>query len=72
MSDTIHTYPVNDLVEHITDGGDCPCGPRTEPVERQDGSIGYVVVHHSLDGREHQEADHDREACPGCSAPHDC
>lgn len=46
---------LNDLIEHDTDGGDCPCGPETIPVEREDGSIGWQVVHHSLDGREAQE-----------------
>jgi hypothetical protein len=65
---TVHTYPVNDLIEHVTDGGDCPCGPTTEPVEAEDGSIGYSVVHHSLDGREHVEPGHDKGACPGCQA----
>jgi len=34
---------------------DCVCGPRCEPVERADGSIGWVYVHHSLDGREANE-----------------
>lgn len=54
--DIIHVYPVNDLVEHDTsEGGDCPCGPRTEPVKREDGSMGWLVTHHSLDGREQQE-----------------
>jgi hypothetical protein len=45
-----HVVPVNDLVDHEVE--DCICGPRTECVERPDGSIGFVVVHHSLDGRE--------------------
>lgn len=49
---TIHVYPLGDLVEHDTGGGDCVCGPTTEPVEREDGSFGWVVSHHSLDGRE--------------------
>lgn len=31
---------------------DCVCGPRCVPVERDDGSISWVYVHHSLDGRE--------------------
>jgi len=53
---TVHTYPVADLVEHDTDGGDCICGPTTEPIERNDGSIGWHVLHHSLDGRESREA----------------
>jgi hypothetical protein len=56
MSDlSIHAYPVNDLIEHDTDSSDCICGPRVEPVERDDGSYGWVVVHHSLDGRETNE-----------------
>jgi hypothetical protein len=67
MSDTVHTFPVGDLIEHITDGTDCPCGPTTEAVMREDGSNGWVVLHHSLDGREHGEADHNRAACPLCS-----
>lgn len=65
--DDRHVYPVNDLVEHLTDGGECPCGPTTMPVERPDGSISYVVLHHSLDGREHNEDGHDRAACPLCA-----
>jgi hypothetical protein len=52
-----HVYPVEDLIEHMTDGGDCPCGPTTEPVEREDGSIGYVITHHSLDVREEENAE---------------
>lgn len=56
MSDTVHTYPVSDLIEHDTDGGDCLCGPTTEAVARDDGSYGWQVIHHSLDGRENKEA----------------
>lgn len=68
---TFHTYPVGDLIEHLTNGDECPCGPTVEPVERDDGSMGWHVVHHSLDGREHHEPDHDRAACPGCcDGPH--
>lgn len=67
MAETYHVYPVNDLVEHDTDGGDCPCGPTTEPVVRDDGSMGFVTVHHSLDGREHHEDGHDKSECPVCS-----
>lgn len=63
---SFHTYPVGDLIEHATDGDDCWCGPTTEPVERDDGSMGWVVIHHSLDGREHLEPDHDTAACPLC------
>lgn len=67
MSDPIHVFPISDLIEHVTDGGECPCGPTTEPVERDDGSMGWLVTHHSLDGREHAEPDHDRAACPLCA-----
>jgi hypothetical protein len=63
----VHIYPVKDLIEHVTDGGDCPCGPTTEPVERADGNIGYVIVHHALDGREHSERNHNKTDCPCCS-----
>lgn len=51
-----HVYPVNDLIEHeLTDG--CPCGVRTMPVKRADGSMGWLHVHHSLDGREANEGE---------------
>jgi hypothetical protein len=42
--------PVGDVIAHEFD--DCACGPRAESVKRDDGSVGWVVVHHSLDGRE--------------------
>lgn len=46
-----HVVPVGDLIEHpLTD--DCLCGPRVEAVQREDGSTGWMYVHHSLDGRE--------------------
>lgn len=51
---TVHVVPVRDLIEH-DDSEDCTCGPTTEPVERDDGSFGWLVVHHSLDGREASE-----------------
>lgn len=50
----VHVMPVDDLIEH--DFKDCPCGPATEAVFRGDGSNGWLVTHHSLDGRELQEA----------------
>ncbi len=52
---TYHVVPINDLIEHETDGSDCVCGPTTEPVPREDGSMGWVISHHSLDGRELHE-----------------
>jgi hypothetical protein len=54
MTDAVHTVPVNDLIEHET-SPDCLCGPECEPVERDDGSFGWLYVHHSLDGREERE-----------------
>ena len=49
---TVHVYPDSDLIEHDTDHGEaCICGPRVEAVFRDDGSNGWVIVHHSLDGR---------------------
>lgn len=54
---TFHVVPLNDLIQHDTsDEADCVCGPETEPVERDDGSLGWLVTHHSLDGREQHEA----------------
>jgi hypothetical protein len=53
----LHVWPEHDRVQHNTedDAGDCICGPATEPVKREDGSIGWVIRHHSLDGREKTE-----------------
>lgn len=52
---TVHVLPNNDLIEHEDEGDDCPCGPTLEPVPCEDGSMGWVVTHHSLDGREANE-----------------
>lgn len=49
----MHVMPIGDLIEHEDE--DCACGPATEAVFREDGSNGWVVVHHSLDGREANE-----------------
>ena len=51
----MHVYPVNDLIDHETTGDNCACGPRTQPEPRDDGTIGWLIVHHSLDGRERNE-----------------
>jgi hypothetical protein len=51
----VHVYPASDLIDHDCDGGDCPCGPTVEPVPRTDGSMGWLTIHHSLDGREADE-----------------
>ena len=52
---TVHVYPISDLINHTTDSKDCICGPAIEPVPREDGSIGWLITHHSLDGRENRE-----------------
>ena len=52
--DEVHVVPVNDLVGHAIED-DCVCGPVTEPVPREDGSMGWVVSHQSLDRRELRE-----------------
>ena len=54
---TVHVRPVDDLINHDTDGDDCTCGPRVEPVPSAGGTVGWLVVHHSLDGRELTEPD---------------
>ena len=46
-----HVYPLGDTIDHELEGDDCPCGPTVEFV-----TGGSVVVHHSLDGRELEEA----------------
>lgn len=50
----VHVLPVADVVEHPM-SDDCVCDPTTEAVQRADGSYGWIVVHHSLDGREATE-----------------
>lgn len=48
--DGARVMPVGDLVGH-EEGEDCVCGPRLEPVVRDDGSVGWLVSHEALDGR---------------------
>ena len=52
--DSTHVTPSDDLVDHRL-RSDCVCGPRCEPVKREDGSLGWLYVHHALDGREFNE-----------------
>ena len=49
-----HVVPRGDLIEHDTDG-ECVCGPTDVAAEVQGSVIGFVTVHHSLDGREQVE-----------------
>lgn len=60
----VHVVPVGDVIAHDTSSVDaCVCGPDVEY-----GDEGFkLVTHHSLDGREHDEPDHDRAGCPLCS-----
>jgi len=53
---SVHVSPNNDLIEHDLETDDCVCIPRVQPVKRDDGSFGWVIIHHSLDGREIREA----------------
>lgn len=57
MADVEHVHPLDDLIEHdtATEEPDCVCGPTVRPEKQDDGSIGYLIVHHSLDGRELRE-----------------
>ena len=52
--DAAHVIPRSDLVVHEPTE-DCACGPTPQPVKRDDGSVGWIVVHASLDGRETSE-----------------
>lgn len=51
----VHVTPRDDLIDHEAIGQSCPCGATAEVVKREDGSVGWVIVHHSLDGRERDE-----------------
>jgi len=63
-----HVMPVGDLIEHL-ESTKCLCGPKIEAIQVNDPrSVGVLITHHSLDGREHEEPDHDEEACPICNA----
>jgi hypothetical protein len=55
---TLHVHPLDDLIAHNTSTTepDCACGPTVQPEKQADGSIGWLIVHHSLDGRERAEA----------------
>jgi len=53
-SNSMHIMPKNDLILHVSDD-DCVCGPQPEMVKRGDGSVGWLMVHHSLHGRELKE-----------------
>lgn len=49
------TSPSPAYVEFTHEDEDCVCGPTAVPVKTSDGSVNWVFVHHSLDGRELHE-----------------
>ncbi|MDF2969371.1 MAG: hypothetical protein K0Q93_3149 [Nocardioidaceae bacterium] len=51
--DGAHVLPIDDQVDHV-ESDDCVCGPAVEYVTGEQGS-GWLITHHSLDGREHHE-----------------
>jgi hypothetical protein len=53
VGDDVHILPDHDNLAHTYD--DCICGPTTECVPREDGTLGWMLTHHSLDGRELNE-----------------
>lgn len=52
----LHVVPLGDAVEHVSDD-DCVCGPTAKPIKGDDGAVQWIMVHHSLDGRELTEED---------------
>lgn len=40
-----HIFPINDLIEHNTEGFECPCNPEID-------FDNEIVIHSSLDRRE--------------------
>ena len=68
VTETRHVYPVDDLIEHDTESDTCVCIPEVTQVGH-----GWLVVHHSLDGRERFEHTHDavhgNSRCSGCYPP---
>lgn len=42
----VHVVPQNDIVNHeANDDAECPCDPGLEPVIREDGRAGWLVLH---------------------------
>jgi hypothetical protein len=53
----LHVVPLGDAAEHEADD-DCVCGPTLKPIAGSDGSLVWIMIHYSLDGRETTEDDH--------------
>lgn len=47
-----HVWPEDDLIAHDTDftDGPCICGPHATAVVAEDGTVGWILTHHALDG----------------------
>jgi len=54
-SSDLHVWPVQDIIGHDVHGTDCICGPSVEIVREDDGRVGRLIAHPSLDGREIEE-----------------
>jgi hypothetical protein len=54
MGQRVHVLPIRDIVEH-QDSDECVCGPDVECVPCDDAPDGWLITHHSLDGRERYE-----------------
>jgi len=54
-----HVIPVADLIGHEA-SEECACVPQARLVTLADGSDGWLLVHHSLDGREASEGQEPR------------
>ena len=57
MTSTLHITLIGGLVDHDTGTAepDCVCGPEVRPVTQDDGPMSWLLVHHSIDGREQAE-----------------
>lgn len=52
----VHVRPAGDLIEHAMTA-ECECGPTSELIRDEQRCVeGWMVTHHSLDGREQREA----------------
>lgn len=45
-----HIVPTEDSIGHELNTS-CPCEPARDYKRREDGTTGWVVTHHALDGR---------------------
>jgi hypothetical protein len=58
----VHVRPRNDLIWHPATT-ECPCGPSQHYVD-MDGDVRWIVIHHALDGRPHEEGRYSPAAGP--------